>query len=66
MMASKSDSEESRQTVETICNSTSNDSSEESKEEEITPKPSEASPTGKVRQLANEGFEALDNVHLKR
>jgi len=57
MMASNSESEESRQTVQTI-----GDSSEESEEEETTPKPSDSSPTGKVRQMANEGFEVLDNA----
>jgi len=61
-MSSKSESEESRQTVQIIGDSTSNDSSEDSKEEETTPKPSDDSPTGKVRQMANEGFDALNNA----
>ena len=60
-MASKSDSEESKNTVETIDNnSTSDDGSDEN--ENVETKVSEASPTGKVRQMANEWFEALDNV----
>jgi len=52
-MASKSDSEESKNTVETIDNnSTSDDGSDEN--ENVETKVSEASPTGKVRQMANE------------
>ena len=60
MIAATSDSEESDDTIVTIGDSTS----EEGKDgnENSDKNTNETSPTGKVRQMADKGFEALDNA----
>ena len=60
MITAKSDSEESNDTTETIGDLTSEEGNDENENRDTNT--NETLPTGKVRQMADEGFEALDNA----